>query len=72
MKRLRRLGIQGIENAHHAPFLDQRLQTIVQCQCSFGRSRHGTPLGLFGSGGWIEAPSRPVKSRRDIVSASMA
>ncbi len=48
MERLRRLGAQGVENAHRIPFPDQRLQPAVQCPQSFGRSR------------------------RDIVSVSMA
>ncbi len=67
-----RLGAQGIENAHPAPFLNQRLQLVVQCPQSSGRSRHGTPLGLFGNSGRLTARSRSVKSRRDIVSAFMA
>ncbi len=68
---MERLGAQGIENAHPAPFPDQRLQTVVQCPHSSSRSRHGTPRGLFGNGGWITAHSRSVRSRRDIVGASM-
>ncbi len=72
-KRLWCLGAQGIENAHPAPFPDQRLQrlqAVVRCPHSSGRSRHGIPRGRFGGSGWITARSRSVRSQRDIAGTS--